>query len=145
MYTPQMVINGTNGFIGSDGNLAHKYINQNLQIPASNKITLNIKTNDSKQIEVSYYCGQLTPDTVLNFALVERGLESDVTRGENAGHLLKHDNVVREFKNIPLTQKDGVISFAKPTTYDPIRFSVISYLQNTTDMKVVAADSIDLM
>ena len=84
------------------------------------------------------------PNAVLNFALVERGLENNVTAGENAGHILKHDNIVREFKSIPFKQKDGIIDFAKPAANDLSRFSIIAYVQDARTMKIVAADSADL-
>ncbi len=144
VYTPQMIINGMNVFVGSDQNLAEKYINQYLEIPSLNTITLEIKKKGARQIEVNYRCESLTPETVLNFALVERGFQNNVTAGENAGRLLRHDNVVLEFKTIPFTEKEGRIIFEKPNSDDPSRFSIIVYLQNPNDMKITAANSVDL-
>jgi len=144
VYTPQMVINGTRAFVGSRADLVKQYIDESLKMPASNAITLKITNNSQPQIEASYRCRELTPDAVLNFALVERDLENNVTRGENAGRILKHDNIVRGFKSIPLKEKEGVVGFRKPVVDDLSHFSIIAYVQDARNMKIVAADSTDL-
>ena len=144
IYTPQMIINGLYGFVGSDESSARKFIHQVLEVQPANKITLTADMTESSRIAVSYQCKELAANAVLNFALVERGLESHVTDGENAGRTLKHDNIVREFKTMPLTEKEGVYKFAHPQAKDLSQYSIIAYVQNADDMKITAANKIDL-
>lgn len=144
VYTPQMIVNGTSEFVGSKHVKAGQEIEQALQNPSFNDVFLKIKKSDAGAVEVDYNCEQFTDHSVLNFAFVERGLESHVTRGENAGNTLKHDNVVRVFKTLPFTKMEGTVSFDRPAGNDLSRFSVIVYVQDTTTMKILAANSIDL-
>lgn len=144
VYTPQMIINGTHAFVGSNKSLAQKYVDQYLQVVPNNKITLSISGNDPNLIEVSYQCREWMADTVLNVALVENDLESKPTRGENAGRQLKHANVVREFRTISFQQKDGKVVFTKPKTNDLNRFSIMAYLQRKSNMNIIAAEGISL-
>jgi len=146
VYTPQMIINGTNAFVGSDKRLVEQYVAQYLRMPPENQITITLgDETDPKHIKVLYSYREWTVDAVVNIALVEGGLESQVTNGENDGQLLKHENVVREFTTVPLVQKEGMVLMPKPTGDDLSRFSVIVYLQRTSDMKILAAGSIGLL
>lgn len=145
VYTPQMVVNGSVGFVGSDRGLAEKYIEEYLQTPPENNISVNLDAKSGpKQIQVLYHCREWTAGAVINVALVEGGLQSQVTAGENDGRLLKHENVVREFKTVPLAKKEGMVLVSKPDGDDLSRFSVIVYLQRTNDMKILAAKRIGL-
>jgi len=145
VYTPQMVINGSVGFVGSDRSIAEKHIEHYLQLPPENQIrvTLDAKAGP-KQVQVLYHCREWTADAVINVALVEGGLQSQVTAGENDGRLLKHANVVREFTTVPLARKEGMVLVSKPEGDDLSRFTVIVFLQRKSDMKILAAGSIGL-
>lgn len=145
VYTPQMIVNGAAQFVGSERSLAEKYIGQFLQTPPENQLTVALGADAGpKQIEVFYHCRAWTPGAVVNVALVEGGLESEVTSGENDGRLLKHENVVREFTTVPLARKEGKVLVSKPAGDDLSRYSVIVYLQRTGDMKILAAELIGL-
>ncbi len=144
VYTPQMIINGTHAFVGSDKGLVQKYVDQSLKAVPGNTITLSLRERDSNQIELSYQCPKWTADTVLNVVLVENNLESNPTGGENAGRHLKHANVVREFKTIPFKQKEGKVSLTKPKLNDLSQFSIIAYLQKINDMHIIAAADLGL-
>ena len=142
MYTPQMIVNGTQAFVGSGEQEARGHIEQYLRTLATQ--TLAIQVQNAEELELSYQISDVKPDTVLNIALVERGLESHPDRGENAGVILKHDNVVRTFKTIPLTQKEGTIRLSKSASIDLTHCSIIGYVQENKTMNILAADSVDL-
>ena len=111
--------------------------------PALSDINFEIKRN-GQEIEIYYHCEQKAPNTVLNAALVERGIENQATSGENAGKLLKHDNVVREFKTILMSDEEGVVRLSAPITDNIRRFSIIVFMQNTDDMRIIAAEGQDI-
>ena len=143
VYTPEMVINGKEAFVGSDEGKAKQYIDHYLSIPSENNITLDLDQSGN-DLKINYTCTHQNDKSVLNFALVERGLESHVTAGENNGRTLEHDNVVREFKIIVLNNVKGSIVFPKPSDNDLTRFSVIAFIQSKGDMAISAASEIDL-
>jgi hypothetical protein len=143
VYTPQMIINGKEAFVGSNRSLANQLIEDALRIPASNSVHVELTSADQQDIIVSYTCEHLNPATVIHFALVQDGLENKVTAGENSGHILKHDHVVRDFKTIPLNQLTGTVNLTKPSKDSSKLFTVIAYLQDERSMRIFAADSVD--
>lgn len=142
VYTPQMIINGVDAFVGSDSAKAQKTIEQALRKNPGNGISLKISGNNSGQIKIGFSCEHGQDNAVIHFALVERALESRPTDGENAGSLLKHDNIVREFQTIPFKQ-EGEISFKSPSPQDLSHFAVIGYIQSAKSMHILAADGLD--
>lgn len=96
-YTPQMVINGRVGFVGSDSARATTEIASELKRDRSSG-TLLIRRQPRKAettpVTIDVYAPQAKGVTVLA-ALVEDGLASEVKAGENAGRTLRHDRVVR--------------------------------------------------
>lgn len=144
VYTPQMIINGVDGFVGSDASKARKYIEQYLNTPSLNSITLEIQSIAPQKIEIKYQCEQWLPDIVLNIALVERKAQSQVTAGENSGRLLKHVNVVRDFKTIAFKEKEGQVVIESSFVVDPERYLIIAYLQEVKTMKIITANSVPI-
>ena len=62
-------------------------------------------------------------------ALVEDGLASDVSRGENSGRVLHHDHVVRVFAG-PLAAASGKARLAPPADLDVERTRLVAWLQD---------------
>lgn len=142
VYTPQMVVNGKDAFVGSDAWKARRAIAKYLNLQPENALRLTVDRSGS-DLKVDYASAHADPDAVINFALVERGLVSHVTAGENNGSTLAHDNIVREFKTADLDGQ-GTVRLTKPPGNDLSRFSIIAYAQSKTDMTVLAATSEDL-
>lgn len=145
IYTPQMIINGTEEFVGSDRQRAKRAIDAALKKPASVEVKLRAvaaianrgEGNDPRSpsaatTTIEYEVTGVSPGSVLNLALVERGLVTNVKRGENAGKTLRHENVVRMFVTKP-AGKGEVELPAKPNT------SVIAYVQDAKTMEVLGA------
>ena len=100
IYTPQMIVNGQVHFTGSKRNTALKEIDKALTLGTSNLIELSTQFLDQNQILVSYkIAGELPAKSVLNVALVERSITTQVKRGENGGRTLHQDNVVLVFES----------------------------------------------
>jgi hypothetical protein len=105
LYTPQMVLNGDDEFVGSDAERARARIGAALKDAPRWTLAVEV-SRGAKENEIAVTakaervggsaCGHKTPDVVVT--IVERGLTSSVRRGENAGRTLTHDNVVRAFK-----------------------------------------------
>lgn len=114
LYTPQMVLNGNDEFVGSDAERARARIAAALK--TSPRWTLAVElTSGTKENEIAVHAkseradgasksSDKAPDLVV--AIVERGLTSSVRRGENAGRTLAHDNVVRAFKVFAANAKE---------------------------------------
>lgn len=102
VYTPQSIVNGTNGFVGSDGRKMTEAIDAALAAPPQVRIdaalgqTINPGQTLTVPVKVSPV-GQnkLADDLRIFAAITEDKLTSQVTRGENEGRKLNHEAVCR--------------------------------------------------
>lgn len=99
VYTPQMVINGSAEFVGSDARQAAQQVEAALSRGTAGSLGVTASRR-GQSVEVSYQARDLPRGAVVHVALVERGLRTPVRRGENAGRTLTHDNVVRAFATV---------------------------------------------
>lgn len=97
IYTPQMIVNGTSEFVGSDKRQATAAIAAARQQTAAAKITATASTVSPDKLHVEFSCTGAGATDAINISLVEDDLASSVTRGENAGRALHHASVVRCF------------------------------------------------
>ncbi len=91
VYTPQMVVDGRMEFNGGNSVKAASAIAQAVR---SAKATVQIARNGGHlQVHVENVPGCEAADVLL--AITESDLASNVSRGENAGRVMKHAGVVR--------------------------------------------------
>ena len=91
VYTPQMVVDGRTEFVGSDERAARRAIDAEVREP---RALVRVAPDGAGSVHVSV-AGASAGDDVL-VAVVEDGVVSEVTRGENAGRRLPHTAVVRD-------------------------------------------------
>lgn len=144
IYTPQMIVNGTDAFGGYRREVGQQAINQALSQAPAAVLTITGARQDRDKLRVSYTAGGGWQGAVLNIALVERDLRTDVSRGENAGRLLSHDNSVRGFKSIELSAAEGEVRVDIPRRINLKKASVIGYIQDKTTWRVLGANILDL-
>ncbi len=141
IYTPQMIVNGSTEFVGSSMGEAEKAIMEAFKYtPAYQLKITDIKTTN-ESATIRYTLNKDPLGEVLNIALVERNLENTVTRGENQGRKLHHDNVVRLFQTTKL-KRNGDIEIPI-SNINLQNSSVIVYVQDAA-WHVVAATSVPL-
>jgi hypothetical protein len=143
IYTPQMVVNGQREFVGSNRSKAESSIEWALT--RSPRVRLQFSKIESKpeKMIIDYEVDTSPDNAVLNVAVVERDLKSDIRRGENAGRVLHHDNVVRVFKSVKLDEATGEISVAIPKGIDTSKSSIIGYVQNVKTMEILGAAGVE--
>ncbi len=139
-YTPQMIVNGQKEFVGSNQSEAENSVQDALAKTASVKIILQSKLADN-QLQLDYSVAGLAKNTIINIALVESDLVQDVSRGENRGRLLKHDNVVRDFQVFQRTKGKAVFDLSDVESSNA---GVIVYVQDAASMKILGARRIYL-
>lgn len=98
IYTPQLVVDGAMELVGSDEPRARRAVELAARKPKG-RLELQAERGAGDAVSVRVKTSSLPPfagtaDVVL--ALVEDGLASDVTRGENEGRRLPHTAVVRQ-------------------------------------------------
>lgn len=136
IYTPQVVVNGEEQFVGSDNAKLHNAINKDLK-QAENE-TLNISAKaENNRVTVSY--NTKSNGANLNIALVQLAVQSQVKRGENRGETLHHVNVVRGLQTITLKSISGNITFNLPDGITAKDCNVIAFIQNANNLKITSA------
>ena len=95
VYTPQIIINGDEHFVGSDKIKIQKKIKQYLRKkPSSNTITISNSKVTDKKVSFSYNIKGKTKNKTVHFLLVIDERITSVRRGENRNRRLKNSNIV---------------------------------------------------
>jgi hypothetical protein len=96
-----MIVAGQAGFVGVDENQAFQEISRAAARPASSirlRTTPNVKDPELLDLIVEVKNeGGARSDSDIVLAVTEDNLSSNVSRGENAGRMLRHAAVVRSF------------------------------------------------
>ena len=152
-YTPEMVVDGRAGFIGSRLGTARQEIER---AAALQKTRMEISEiwplrNKSVVFKVSVRkLANLAPrDTAeIILAITESGLHSSVKAGENSGEELHHSPVVRELRVIGVLRKNGEEGFqAQPAVKLDAKWNVenlhaVVFVQEKKNRRVLGAAAI---
>ena len=145
VYTPQMIVNGTDAFVGSDRTRSRKSIDAALKRPTKTLLKLSEAKADAGAVVLAYEASSAPKGAVVNVAVVERGLVSKVSRGENADRTLRHENVVRVFRTIRLDDAaKGSVELKLPADQVRKNSSAIAYVQEGGAGAVLGASTVDL-
>jgi len=142
IYTPQMVVNGREAFVGSNRRRLERAIQAGLGSLPSHPITIALARVPDGPSTFSYVVSELPGEAVLHLAVVERNVSQNVKRGENSGRTLSHENVVRYFETV--ADEKGRFSFELPKDARQENCSVVAYIQRRSDMQILAAAQVDL-
>ncbi len=115
-YTPELVINGQSQFVGNDGRQAALEI-EKAAGALKTEVTLASDIPDAKAQRFTVSVGKLTGNKAGDaaevwLAITEDGLQSSVSLGENAGHVLHHVATLRSLHKIGVADASGTaVSF----------------------------------
>ena len=98
VYTPQMIVGGTDGFVGSNRDRADTAIHNADALTVD--VALSAQMQDEEAV-VEVSVSDAPDSAVLHLALVQKTTSTDVPRGENRGRRLDHVRVVRQFVTVP--------------------------------------------
>lgn len=100
LYTPQLVVDGREHCVGSKKRDVEALLDQARRRGQGSRVQVVGEIAESKlQVAVAATVGgQLNRPLDLVVAIVEEGLETSVTRGENAKRSLRNDHVVRRLQ-----------------------------------------------
>ena len=146
VYTPQVVINGQQEFVGSDESRLRSSINTALHKTNPVHLSINsIKENDRK-LRLHYHIDGNIANNSLVLALIEKTASSKVLRGENEGRTLSHVQIVRNFQTISLhDQREGVNEIEIPAGLDNQGLEVIAFLQSRKNGEITGATKVAIL
>lgn len=140
-YTPQLIINGSVAFLGSDEKPIRAMLEKSLNTPApvSLEIAVTGMVNDTMQIR--YSSSNTDKNYFLKIALVEREVSNAVGKGENEGKTLVHYNVVRLFHSFDLNRPAGTVLMPLNKKVPGKNQQLIAFVQHRQTMKILGAVS----
>jgi hypothetical protein len=136
-YTPEMVIDGGTGFVGSESAQALRAIAQAARAP---KATVRISTAPGK---VSIQAEGVKGSADVLLAITERNLLSAVARGENAGRKLPHTAVVRWLHVVGKTRRGEAftaeVNASPEKSWKLENLRAVVFLQDRSSRKMLGA------
>lgn len=116
VYTPQMVVDGSSEFVGSNPALADKAFAKALSVTKIPVHLSLLSADPSSGVNVHLDTGALEPPPVgageaeVYIAVALNRAESQVSSGENAGHRLAHVSVVRRLTKVGVLKRGQALS-----------------------------------
>ena len=142
VYTPQLVINGKEEFIGSNERSLRKSISSNLAKSPTEQILINNLISTKNTLHLDFQATDAESASSLVLALVQKAAKTNVKNGENGGRILSHVQVVRQLKNISLiNNKQGSASINIPSNVDLSQLELIAFLQKANGEITAATKS----
>jgi hypothetical protein len=131
VYTPQLVVNGRAEGVGSNRAAVLALLGDGP--PAAAPVTLRL-VRDGNTLRAQVDAPGATAATELLLGITERGLTTDVQRGENAGRHLAHGAVVRHLERVP---PGGELRVPLERGWDPARLEGVALLQDRQTLRIL--------
>ena len=139
VYTPQVLVDGGTGVVGSDRAAVLKAIRDAAGAPKI-PITVSWSGTDRKAVEIAVPADKRLARASVFLAITEDGLESSVKRGENEGRELKHDGVTRRLIEVGSANETGAfhrIPVSIDNAWNRARLRLVVFAQSSAG-RVVA-------
>ncbi len=143
VYTPQEVLNGQQEFVGSNRAKQSSLLQAALSQPATAGVELTVSAPSARTRTVNFQLDGELANAVLNVALVSKTAVTTVLGGENAGHKLAHNNVVRDFRTVTASA-NGSVTLTFPDGFDPANGAVVAYVQGQQRLEIRGASQLNL-
>jgi hypothetical protein len=144
VYTPEMIVDGRDSFVGSRGGHAQDVITQAAK---RSKATLSLMTHENKGARsIAIVFGALpsgATSTDLVLAITDRHAQVNVTGGENGGRSLDHTAIVKSLRVLgAVTASGGSFEVAVDPAWNTKR--AVVFLQERATRLVLGAATISL-
>lgn len=145
VYTPQMIVDGQIGFVGSDRDKAIRAIESTLSNPDPIGISVTVDGVGGGSVRLSYTLDKQADGRDINAVLAQREVATDVKHGENGGRLLRHSHVVRAFKRFSAENTaSGKTKLKLPDDTPAEGLDAVIYIQDRSNMAILGATRISL-
>jgi hypothetical protein len=153
-YTPELVVDGRSQFVGSDAHQAGLEIEKAARSEKTEVAITAEKPDASGAQRFTVSVGKLAGNKARDvaevwLAVTEDGLQSSVSRGENAGHVLQHAATLRSLRKIGVAQEnaasgsfsgDQLVKFN--SHWNPDHLHVMVFVQEKKSREILGAASV---
>lgn len=144
IYTPQMVVDGQNQFVGNNLDTANRAISDTAKARKANIEISN--ANDKLKVTISDLPAH--DDAYVWLAVAEDNLKTSVKRGENGGRTLEHVSVVRDLKLLgslaaadKYYENETAVQFDPKWKKDDLKYVV--FVQGKDSRKIFGVNKLD--
>jgi hypothetical protein len=143
VYTPQIVVNGTDEFVGSDAKKMAKTLDKLSDgVSKINFQFANINWNN-EVVDLDINLSELPKNSQLNVALVNKNTETNIQRGENEGRKLTGVNVVSILQKISSTTLKNKVKLLIPKNSEKTNSRIIAFLQDKNTHQISGVGTLD--
>lgn len=143
IYTPQMVVDGREEFVGSQKHLLTEKLKSSFANNKKKEIVISKVKKSEGLLNLSYQCDLDNKEQIINIALIQKLASNRVPRGENRHKILTHANVVRAFKTQTFSQI-GKVEMIIPELDSSNQYELVLYTQDTTTLQIMAVGVISI-
>lgn len=138
VYTPQIVVNGKEEFVGSNKAALERALSKSLSDSAKNMLDIEASVGNN-QAKVQYKSANIPRDVDLVVSLIQKAAETSVKGGENSGRKLAHVQIVRKQIVQVLSSNSGSIIITLPPDFSDNEWEVIGFIQNKSNGNILCA------
>lgn len=139
VYTPQLILNGSKEFVGSDEREIKNTLANALTGTPSTTLSLQAQ-QQAGRLHIQYQLTAKPTEGQLVIAIVQKHAVSRVKAGENEGRTLSHAQIVRSLSTFRIApQGQGNESIALPAGFDIQNWEVIGLIQNPETGEILSA------
>ncbi|MCG2616328.1 DUF1223 domain-containing protein [Terrimonas sp. NA20] len=144
VYTPQVIVNGTTEFVGSDAEAADIAISKALATSSAGSLSVTASIeNDS--LKASYQVESRRSHLKLMIAVVQKHATSGVKAGENKGRTLSHSQIVRRLHSFDIdVAPKNQFKLELPRDFNINEWELIGFLQDRATGVIYAAKRITI-
>lgn len=143
VYTPQMIIDGKNTFVGNDATEVRSRIASAAKQPKPAQVTLAWQGKD--RLHVTVWSSQAIKGHIV-LAITEDDLSTQVANGENKGETLHHAAVVRQLRSIGELASgsnfDETIDIARQSDWNPSKLKLAVLVQDPRNETILGAGAL---
>lgn len=143
-YTPQMVVNGKEHFVGSNQAKAYSKIGYYTSQTTENSVAILDAQTSRDKISFQYSIAGDLSHKLLRAVLVIDGRTTQVQRGENRNRTLSNSNIVVNERYIALESQTGSSSIAIPALVTPTDDLTLMLLMESESLDITAAAKIQI-
>ncbi len=146
VYTPQMVVNGSEQFVGNDRGGLVRAVKQQIGHPEAIAVNISGLNRTGNRLSVTFSASGAIPSSGAEIIAViaDDTDQSSVQRGENSGRTLTHVSVARSLSRVATlkTPEEKTITVALPSSFQPTQpHHLILFAQAPNYGRVLGADS----
>ena len=143
VYTPQIVVNGQDEFVGSDSKKLNQTLDKLSDIGLKNTFKFENVEWKNEAVSIDVRLSDLPKNSQLNIALVTKNTETSIPRGENEGRKLTGVNVVRVLNKIESTTLNNHINILIPKGLEKENSSAIAFLQDKNTHQITGVGTLN--